>query len=148
MTYSSTGTIIIDANNALNDEDIIFAIESALAAELDIHPSNLHVSFDSENGIITYAINSDDIDLVSNAITAIGDDDFVSNLDIGEEISINSVEIQNDITMTIDVVVNASNVVDANVAVNDATESIQNYDSNYQITNQGTHKSFFRSHCT
>ena len=59
------------------------------------------------------------------------------NLDIGEETSISSIEISNDVVVTVDVLVDASNVVDANTAVEAVVESIRNQDDSYDITSQG-----------
>ena len=124
----------------LSDEDVIFALETALATELDIHPSELDVSFDRETGLVTYVISSDEIESVMDAIVTIADEDFISNLDIGEDIRLESVAISDNIVVTVDVVVDASNVADVNLAVDDVMESIRNQDDTYQITSQRTYK--------
>lgn len=122
----------------LSDEDVIAAIESALADELNIHPSDLEVSYDGESGLVTFLITSDDIESVTDAVTKILDEDFISNLDFEEDLSIDSIEVSDDIVVTVDVVVDASNVADASVAVDAVTSSISSQDRNYEITNQGT----------
>jgi hypothetical protein len=115
VSYSSTGTMIIEPSD-ISDNDIIAAVESALAAELDIHPSALELSYDNESGILTYVITSDDMGEISNAITSITDEDFISDLYIGNDIQIESIEVSNDIEMSVSMLVDASNVSDANMA--------------------------------
>lgn len=134
----------------LSDNDIIATVESALAAGLDIHPSALEVSYDNESGILTYVITSDDMGEISNAITSITDEDFISDLYIGNDISIESIEVSNDIEMSMSMLVDASNVSDANMAAEAVIESIQNQDDKYEVTSRGipltkilSHKQFF-----
>lgn len=121
----------------LTDENVIASMESALLAELNIHPSNLDLSFDQEVGIITYVISSDDMGSVANAITIIANEEFISNLDIREEISIESIDTASDIVATVDVVVDASNVSDANIVAATVQESLHDQDDSYEITNEG-----------
>ena len=130
----------------LSDEDVIAAVESALSAELNIHPSDLEVSFDMESGLVTVVVTSDDIESLTDTVTTIGDEDFISNLNLEENISIDSIEIADDIVVTIDVVVDASNVADTNAAVDAVTNSITRQDSNYEITSQGILKMKNRLH--
>ena len=120
----------------MTNEDIVAIVDSALATELDVHPSNLDVSFDSETGALTYVITSDDIDLVSDAITILVEPDFITRIDVGEEILIDSIEVSDDIIVTIDVIVDASNISDANIAVDMATQSIQQQDDSFEISSQ------------
>ena len=44
--------MFIDAGE-LSDEEVIDSFESALADHLNIHPSNVEVSYDSETGEVT-----------------------------------------------------------------------------------------------
>ena len=121
----------------MSDEEVVGTFESALAAELDVHPSNVEVSFDSETGILTYVITSDDIDLVAEAITTVSEPEFISRIDVGEGIVINSIDTSDDIVVTVDVIVDASNVPDANVAADAVTQSIQEQDDTYEILSRG-----------
>ena len=59
--------MIADAAD-LTDEAVVNSITSALAEELDIHPSNIDVSYDSETGAVTYIITSDDADSLASII--------------------------------------------------------------------------------
>jgi hypothetical protein len=132
ITYSSTSTMVVDSTD-LSDEDVIASIESALADELNIHPSDFKVSYDGESGLVTFVITSDDIESVNDAVTKILDESFISNLDFEENLSINSIEVSDDIVVTVDVVVDASNVADASVAMDAVTSSISSQDRNYEI---------------
>ena len=104
---------------------------------MDVHPSNLEVFFDSDTGVLTYVITSDDIDSVAKAITIISEPDFISRIDLGEEISIASIDISDDIAATIDVIVDASNVTDASVAAEVVIQSIQQLDDTFEVSSRG-----------
>ena len=121
----------------MSDEEVVSTFESELAFELDVHPSNVEVSFDSETGILTYVITSDDIDLVAEAITTVSEPEFISRIDVGDGILIDSIDASDDIVVTIDVIVDASNVPDANVAADAVTQSIQQQDDAFEISSRG-----------
>ena len=97
----------------------------------------MEVSFDSETGILTYVITSDDIDLVAEAIMTVSEPEFISRIDVGEGILIDSIDASDDIVVTIDVIVDASNVPDANVAADAVTQSIQQQDDAFEISSRG-----------
>ena len=128
--------MIIDAGE-MSDEEVVNAVEAALAAQLEIHPSELDVIYDPESGVVTYVITSDDIDSVAESIDLISDEGFIDSLEISDEIKIDSIEAPIDIIATVDVVVDASNIDDPNAAIASATESIQDQDSDYEIGAQG-----------
>ena len=121
----------------MSDDEVVATFESALAAELDVHPSNVEVYFDSETGILTYVITSDDIDLVAEAITTVSEPEFISRIDVGEGILIDSIDASDDIIVTVDVIVDASNVPDANVAADAVAQSIQQQDDAFDVSSQG-----------
>ena len=128
--------MIVDAGE-LNDEEVVSAIEAALVAELNIHPSQLEVSYDRETGAVVYEITSDDIDSVNDAIAIIADEGFVSNLDVADEIVIESIETPVDVMATVDVVVDASNVSDPDSAIMSVTQSIEERDSSFEVVANG-----------
>jgi hypothetical protein len=132
VSYSASGSMTIDAAE-LSEEEVIEAIESALVDELKVHPSDIEVAYDPETGVVSYVITSDDIAFVDNAITTISQDDFVVELDLIDDITIDSVLPPADIVVTVDVVVDASNVDDASIAVNDVTEAIQDQEPSYNV---------------
>ena len=95
----------------LSDEDVIAAVESALSAELNVHPSDLEVSFDKASGLVIFVVTGDDMESLIVTVTTIRDEDFISNLNLEEDLSIDSIEIADDIVVTVDVVVDASNKI-------------------------------------
>ena len=121
----------------LNDEEVVSAIETALAAELNIHPSQIEVSYDRDTGIVTYEISSDDIESINDAITIMDDEEFASNLDLLEEIVIESIEIPVDVMVTVDVIVDASNVDNPDSAIAIVAQSIENRDASFEIIANG-----------
>ena len=128
--------MIVDAGE-LNDEEVVSAIEAALVAELDIHPSQLDVSYDRETGEVVYEITSDDIDSVNDAIAIIADEGFVSNLDVADEIVIESIETPVDVMVTVDIVVDASNISDPDSAITSVTQSIEDRDASFEVVANG-----------
>ena len=121
----------------LSDEEVVTTFELALATELDVHPSKLKISFDSETGVLTYVITSEDIDSIGEAITTLSEPDFITRIDIGEGILIDSINVPEDIAVTIDVIVDVSNVPNVNVAVDGVTQSIQEQDDAFEISSRG-----------
>ena len=59
MTYSASGSISVTASD-LTEEEVVSTIEAALIDEFEVHPSDVEVSYDSDTGVVTYTINSDD----------------------------------------------------------------------------------------
>lgn len=136
VVYSATGTATISADD-LTNEEVIEAFENFLSNELNIHPSNIEVTYDIESGMVTYDITSDDIEDVDNAITIISQDDFVTNLRLMDAIEIESIEPPTEVLVTIDAVVDASNVDDVSLVTNDVIELIRSQDENYNVNSEG-----------
>jgi hypothetical protein len=129
--------MIIESSN-LSADDVVDAVQSALADELNIAVSNIDVFFDIETGIATYEVIGDDMESIIDAITTITDEDFVSKLDLVEELSIDSIQPPSDIMVTIDVAVDASNVSDSNIAAESVIESLLEQDDSFEISSQIT----------
>lgn len=108
-----------------------------MSNELNIHPSNIEVTYDSESGMVTYGITSDDIEDVNDAMTIISQDDFVINLPVVSGIEIESIEPPTEVLFTIDVAVDASNVDDVSLVTNDVIELIRSQDETYNVNSEG-----------
>ena len=120
----------------LTNQEVVEAFEAALSDELNVHPSNIEVTYDGESGMLTYVITSDDIVAVDDAISIISRDDFVSELEL-DSIEIDSIEPPVEILVTVDVIVDASNVHDASLAVDDVIQSLLSQDESYDVNGEG-----------
>ena len=77
--YETTGSITVDGSG-LTDEAVIGALESALENQLDVHPSDINISYDSESGVVTYTISSDDAESLNDVIADMQEDAFEENI--------------------------------------------------------------------
>ena len=118
----------------LTNEEVVDAFETALADELNVHPSNIEVTYDDESGMLTYVITSNDIEDVDDAISIISRNDFASELKL-DEIEIESIESPTEVLVTVDVIVDASNV-DTSVAIDDVIQSILSQDASYNVNGE------------
>ena len=136
VIYSATGTITISEDD-LTNEEVVEAFETALSDELNVHPSNIEVTYDNESGMLTYVITSDDIVAVDDAISIISRDNFASELEL-DSIEIDSIEPPVEILVAVNVIVDASNVHDASLAVDDVIQSLVSQDESYDVNGEGT----------
>ena len=67
--------MIVDAGE-MSDIEISDAIATAISVELEVHPSDIEVVYDSETGIANYIITSDDAESLDSIITEMQQDDF------------------------------------------------------------------------
>ena len=121
----------------LTDEEVIGSIETALVTELNLHPSDVEVSYDSETGVVTYTITSDDAESLNNVIADMQQSGFEDNLSVDESLTVDSYDAPSDVTATVDVIVDASNATDVDSTIDDVTESLQEQDPNAEIIGQG-----------
>ena len=56
----------------LSEDEVVASIENALAEELNLHPSDVEVSCDTDTGVVTYTITSDDAESLANVISDLG----------------------------------------------------------------------------
>ena len=117
----------------LTNEEVVEAFQTTLSEELNIHPSNIEITYDNENGQVTYVITGENIEDVDNAISIIKRDEFASEIELPDTIQIDSIESPVEITVTVDVVVDAANVDDASLAVDDVIQSILSQDQSYDV---------------
>ena len=120
----------------LTDEEVIDSIEAALVSELNLHPSDVEVSYDSETGVVTYTITSDDAESLNDVIADMQQPGFEDNLSVDEALTVDSYDAPVDVTATVDVTVDASNAADVDSAIDDVTEALQEQDPNAEITGQ------------
>ena len=132
--------------DALTDDEVMTTFESVLADELNVHPSELDISYDRESGVLTYAIRSDDIDTIDDAIARITQDDFATELELSDDIVIDSIIPPTDVVATIDVTVDASEVEDVSSTVSDVMDAIQRQDSSFEVIGEGNDYHIYHSH--
>ena len=111
--------------------------EAALSEEVNVHPSNIEVTYDNESGTVTYIITGDDIEDVDNAISITSQNDFASELEVEDTIQIDYIDPPAEVLVTIDVIADASNVDDASIAIDDVIHSILSQDENYDVNGKG-----------
>ena len=121
----------------MTDDEVVNSIQNTLAEELNIHPSTVDVSFDAETGIVTYIITSDEADSLTELIADMQSDAFESALESIEGISVESYEAPKDMTATVDVIVDASNVDDVDTSVDAVTQALQEQNANYDVVGEG-----------
>ena len=131
VAYTATGSMVISADD-LTNEEVIDSISLALAHELGVHVSEVEVTYDDSNGLVSYTITSDTAETLSSLVEEMESDSFAESLII-DDISIEIFEAPEEMVVTVDVVVDASNVDNPEstaILVHDALESL---DESYQI---------------
>ena len=136
IVYSTTGTMII-GDTDLSEEEIVSAIEAALASELDIHTSDIEVSFDEATGEMTYIISSDDAEVLVTIADSMSSDDFEDTLDLGEILIVDDFTAPADVVATVEISVDASDIEDLDDAVTSVIAVLQEKDNNYAVTGGG-----------
>ena len=129
MTYETTGSMTVDGTD-LTDEEVISALESALANELDVHPSDIEIIYDSDTGVATYTITSEDAESLIDIINEIERNDFEI---ITEGISIDSISPSANVIVDVDVSIDASGVSDADTIVDSVVRNLQTQDPNFTV---------------
>ena len=136
--YSTTGNMVIEDTD-LSEEQIVSTIEAALARELDIHTSDVKVSFDEETGEITFSISSDDAEALVTIADSMSSDDFEESLDLGESLVVQAFTAPADVVATVEISVDASDIEDVDDVVTSVTDALQEKDTNYVVTGGGKH---------
>ena len=136
IVYSTTGTMII-GDTDLSEEEIVSAIEVALASELDIHTSDIEVSFDEATGEMTYIISSDDAEALVTIADSMSSDDFEDTLELGETLIVEDFTAPADVVATVEISVDASDIEDVDDAVTSVIAVLQEKDNNYAVTGGG-----------
>ena len=123
--------MIVDED--LTEQDIVDSITSSLAEELNIHPSNVEVSYDPETGVVIYTIKNDDIDTLEDSVRTMQESGFEDSLPL----NVQSYEAPESIVVSVDVTVDASNILDVDAAINSVTNTLQEQDATYDIVSEG-----------
>ena len=137
MTYSSTGSTIVDAED-LTNEAVLDSVTSALLQELDIHPSNIDVSYNPETGVVTYIITSDDVESLANMMEDIEESGFEEALPFDSQ----SHELPENIVVSVEVTVDASNVSDVDTVLTSVTSALEEQNESYGVSGDGKGFSF------
>ena len=117
----------------LTNEEVIEAIESTLSDELHVHPSNIEVVYDSENGVLTYTITSDDAESLGNVLSDMQEDTFEEALSRIDGVTLDSYESPSDIVAE-----------DIDSTIISVTEALQNRNENFNVMSEGK---FLVNHC-
>ena len=130
MTYSTTGTMTVVADDSLTEEEVAQAIAEELADELGIHPSDIVVTYDSETDTAEYTIYSDDAETLIEMQNTINNGTFVDalNEDLDATMTVTSVESPTEVVVEVQVTVDASNVDDVDATVEQAETYFENND--------------------
>ena len=126
----------------MTDDEVAESIQAALTDELGLHPADVEVEYDRSTGVVTYTITGDDAESLADIISATQAEDFSDSLPVSENIQIDSFESSDDIIVTVDVVVDASNVDDADLAVDVVLQTLQEQNPTYDINGAGNEKHF------
>lgn len=131
IAYTATGSMIISADN-LTDEEVIYSISLALADTLGVHASEIEVSYDDSDGLVSYTISSDTAEKLSSLIEEIESDSFAQSLII-ENIAIEAFEAPEEMIATVGVVVDASNVDNPESTAMLVSDALESLDESYGI---------------
>jgi hypothetical protein len=129
--------MVVTKTDGLTAEEVENAVESALVNELNVHASDVEVSYDSDSGVVTYTITSDDAESLVSANDAMQEDSFEDALDLGDDVSVVDFTAPTDVVATVDVTVDASNVDDVSSIVTSVTEALEEQDDDYVVDGQG-----------
>ena len=124
----------ITVPEGVTEEEILSSIEASLVSELGLHPQNVEVSFDSETGVVTYVLTSDNAEDLVGLQEEMGSESFVNTLDasLGADIVVDSLTAPDTVTVNVDFVVDASNVTDVDEAVASVENTLSEQEYNYE----------------
>lgn len=87
--------------------------------------------------MVTFVIESDNMQDIDDATSIMSQDDFITELELTETITIDSITPPAETLVTVEVEVDASNIDDVSVAIDEIIHSIELQDSNYAVNGQG-----------
>ena len=88
VTYDITGSISIEIDGDVSEEELVSVLQDSVATTLNAHPSDVNVSVDSATGLATYIISSASAEEASNLQEVLQDNmisDAITSI-ISEEI--------------------------------------------------------------
>lgn len=123
------GTIIVDSGD-LTEEEVVNTLISLLSNELSIHPADIEILYEEDDGIAIYIIISDNAETLTDIINHMHEDDFMFT---SEEISIDSFNPPEKIILNVDVTVDVSTVSDADIIVDTIVQDLQTQNPNFAV---------------
>ena len=132
--------MVVSTDGNMTDDEIAQNIADELAEELNIHPSNIVVSYDNATQSATYVIYSDDAESLVDLQTTINNGSFLEaiNEDL-VDVTVVSVDTFTNVAVEVSVTVDASAVSDVDSAIDDVNDYFE--DNGY--TTQHASKMFF-----
>ena len=98
VAYNITGSISIETDGSdISEEELLSVLQDSIADTLNVHPSDVSVSIDSETGIATYMISSASAEEASNLQERLQDktiDDAIGSIISDETPEITNVTIK------------------------------------------------------
>ena len=127
-----TGSFSVDASG-LTSEEVVGSLEAVLAEELGVHPQNVEVVFDTETGLVTYVITSEDAETLLSLQSVLEQDNTIDQIDsnLGEFITVTGPTAPEEIGFTIDFVVDATVVDDPEIAITLVEEQLEETQYDY-----------------
>ena len=121
IVYQTTGTLDLSIGDDVDEEQLASDLEDELAALLGLHEGEIEVTI--ENGVATYVINSDSVETAEEIQSVLDNSETQSTLDeaVGDEVTIDSMTVDEDITAEIVVTVDTTN---AENNLNEAAEAL------------------------
>ena len=122
IVYQTTGTLDLSIGDDVDEEQLASDLEDELAALLGLHEGEIEVTI--ENGVATYVINSDSVETAEEIQSVLENSETQSTLDeaVGDEVTIDSMTVDEDITAEIVVTVDTTN---AENNLNEAAEALE-----------------------
>ena len=129
--------------DGLTTEEVESTIQSALADKLNMHPSDIVVSYDMDSGGVTYTISTDNAESLKGVASVMNEDGFEDGLIVSDVIEVDEFTAPSDIVAVIDVIVDASDVADVDSAVSSVTNAIEGQDASYDVSGEGNFLNVF-----
>ena len=120
----------------LTDEDVERIVETVLAEEMGIHPSDIDVEYDRTSGEVVYTITGDDAETLLE-VTALLESSDISDTLSTEFVVVVSVDAPTEVVASVDVSVDASGVADIDTALSDVAVAIESMDDAYVVETSG-----------
>ena len=92
VEYTTTGTMTIDIDPSLSEEDAIASLTTAVSDALGVDEDDVTVSLDPVTGEVTYTVTTEDYDVANGLLETLQSDEIADTInDSTEGISITSV---------------------------------------------------------
>ena len=128
---------MVVAADDLTEDEVVASIEETLSEELDVHPSDIEVSYDPATGVVTYTITSDDAESLADVIDTMQEEGFEGLIEGTEGLAVEFYEAPSDVTATVDVIVDAPNADVVDATIDAITQALQEQDPDANIVGEG-----------